>query len=210
MDTLWLDEPPDNKKPYDIALHTSKSNDWYTPEIYLKAARRVMGTIELDPASSSLANQLVKAEKYYTLETNGLDQDWRSRSLWLNPPYGRGELRTQGHVQIWIDRLISEYEQGNVQEAILLVNALTDRRWFDALWDYPICFVKTRISFLNPAHLDKQDTRPPHANAIIYFGKHENRFIEVFNQFGRIARAIAPIKPANNTLDLWTPTTVAS
>ena len=45
----------------------------YTPE-YIEAARIVLGSIDLDPASSDIANQLVRAKKYYTIADNGLNQ----------------------------------------------------------------------------------------------------------------------------------------
>ena len=53
-----------------------KSYEWYTPAKYLHAAREVMGAIDLDPASSTLANTVIQAETYYDEETNGLDKPW--------------------------------------------------------------------------------------------------------------------------------------
>jgi len=52
--------------------YNSGNNEWYTPGEYIKAAYRVMGVINLDPASSKLANATVKAGKYFTAEDNGL------------------------------------------------------------------------------------------------------------------------------------------
>lgn len=54
------------------ALLSSVSNEWYTPVLYVEAARRVMGSIDLDPASCPFANETVRASHYFTTDDNGL------------------------------------------------------------------------------------------------------------------------------------------
>ena len=49
-------------------------NEWYTPAEYIEAVRDVLKVIELDPASSSLANETVKAKRFYSKEDDGLNQ----------------------------------------------------------------------------------------------------------------------------------------
>jgi hypothetical protein len=44
----------------------SGENEWYTPANYIEASRMVMGSIDLDPASSETANRTVCATAYYT------------------------------------------------------------------------------------------------------------------------------------------------
>ncbi len=162
---------------------SSKSVEWYTPVEYIKAARNVMnGTIELDPASCEIANHIVQATRYYDVKMNGLLQSWQARSLWLNPPYGRGDAN-RSNQEIWTCKLIAEYEAGNVEEAILLVNAATDTGWFQRLWAYPICFVVYRINFYSPSG---ETGGPTHGSVFVYFGEHVERFREVFSQFGRV------------------------
>ena len=49
-------------------LKSSTSNEWYTPAQYIEAARLVMGSIDLDPASSALANETVKATEWWGVD----------------------------------------------------------------------------------------------------------------------------------------------
>ncbi len=165
------------------ALHSSASCEWYTPGIYVEAARALMGEITLDPASCELANQTVKAMTFYSREENGLAQPWSGR-VWLNPPYGRTDANASSQ-GAWAARLIEEYEARNVQEALLLVSAATSEKWFQPLWNYALCFVTPRINF------DVPPGAPPangsnHGSVIVYFGENHGAFAKIFGKFGRV------------------------
>jgi hypothetical protein len=98
------------------AMVASEHNEWYTPENYIKAAKALLGRIELDPASCEMANtKHIKADKFFTIEDDGLKKRW-SGKVWLNPPYGDVGPK-------FAAQLIQEYGAGHVTEAILLVNA---------------------------------------------------------------------------------------
>lgn len=160
------------------ALQMSESNEWYTPKQYVDAARFVMGAIDLDPASNPTANTVVQAARYYTIVDNGLQQEWRGR-VWLNPPYGRDG--GESNQAIWSARLIDEYRAGNVLQAVLLVNAVTDRAWFQPLWAFPICFTDHRIRFYD---VNGESGSPTHGNALVYLGDDCERFAQTFSAFG--------------------------
>ena len=170
------------------ALLSSDSNEWYTPKEHVEAARALMrGEIDLDPASNELANRVIKANKFYTIGDNGYNKAWYG-NVWLNPPYGRSaDDDNKSNQELWSAKLISEYKYGNVKEAVLLVNAVTDRRWFQPLWDYPICFTDHRIKFYSP---DTQAGQPTHGNALVYFGNNLTGFVKEFKKFGVIAKKL--------------------
>jgi len=161
-----------------VNLKGAVSTEWYTPAEYVDAAREVMGGIDLDPASSALANETVRATRFYDKTDNGLERDWAGR-VWLNPPYGKG-------TGLFVTKLTYEYEHGYgpVSAAILLINAYGfDTVWFQPLWSGLLCFTDHRISFTSP---QRGTGGPANANLFVYLGGDCHRFREVFGQFGHI------------------------
>lgn len=152
----------------------SITNEWYTPDRYLTAARLVLGGIDLDPASCEEANRTVGATTFYTKDDDGLAQQWHGR-VWLNPPYGRlaGDF---------VARLVDEHAAGNVTSAVILINAhCTDTRWFQPLWDHMLCFTDHRIDF--SAGTDDR-SGSTHGSVFAYLGPDRRLFADTFAQFG--------------------------
>jgi len=183
------DRPAEPAPPATHQLITqSKSNEWYTPAPIIEAARTLMGGIDIDPASCEYANRVVQATQFFNAEMDGLSEPWLTTDnaparVWLNPPYGRDE-DSESNQGVWSARLIEEVEAGHVREAVLLVNAVTDRTWFQPLWERPICFYGPgRIVFYNETVSKGQ---PTHGNALVYFGENVDQFVELFKGFGRI------------------------
>ena len=185
--------------------YMSKSNEWFTPSKYIEAARQVMGGIDLDPASCEQANQIVKATTYYTEQQNGLVWPWYGR-VWLNPPYGStlgipGRTGNQeGLTKPFVLKLIREYTQEHISQAILCVTTDTDAKWFIPLWEYTICFATHKVMFHRPG---QSNSGQFYGTCFVYFGSSKDKFTETFSQFGRIARAIDTPKPKPVNLDLW-------
>lgn len=170
-------------------LHSSESDDWFTPKKYIDSVRKVIGQIDLDPSSCEEANKTVMAINFFTIEDDGLYKRWYG-SVFMNPPYGfskdsRGkEFSNQ---ELWTAKLINEYEQKNVKEAICLVNSATDTKWFSKLWRYPICFLDHRIKFI-PGQNNNKKHGPTHGNVFVYFGKNMEEFRKEFSQYGIIVK----------------------
>jgi ParB family chromosome partitioning protein len=162
---------------------TSETAEWFTPGIYIEAARTVMGGIDLDPASCELANRTVRATKFFTAEYNGLTQEWHGQ-LFLNLPYRRDGIQGK-----FVDKLVREYRSGRWFQAIILIGNRTECAWFAPLWAYPLCFTNHRIAFISPA--GKKDS-PVNANVFVYLGSNPGKFREVFSQFGEIVVRMQP------------------
>ena len=153
-------------------------NEWYTPEEYLLAARDVLGDFDLDPASSHAAQQVVRANKFYTEQDDGLNHEWRGR-VWLNPPYA------QPHIENFMRKMVSEVTAGRVRAGIMLTHNYTDTEWFHvgAGACSAICFTRGRIKFYQPGG---ERGMPTQGQAFFYFGPDTERFREVFSSIGFI------------------------
>ncbi len=161
---------------------SNKENDWYTPPEYIEASRAVLGDIDLDPATSDFAQQTVKAKRYYTKADNSLDKPWHGK-VWMNPPYSMPEIKQ------FAEKIVQEFQDGRVSEAIVLTNNSSDTNWFHALLGTAgiACFPSSRVKFYNP---DSEVMATRQGQTLFYFGDNRERFSEVFSQFGAIVEKL--------------------
>jgi hypothetical protein len=149
------------------AMHSSKTDDHRTPADVIERVHRVLGEIDLDPASSPHANRVVCAAEIFTKEDDGLAQKWFGR-VFLNPP-GNGP----GASREWWRKLQAEWLAGRVTEGIFLAftmqilqNAQIEQPAGSLLpTDLPFCIPSKRISFytqerIECTHSDSREPRP--------------------------------------------------
>ena len=108
---------------------------WLTPPELLAK----LGKFDLDPCAP-LDRPWDTATNHFTIDDDGLKQDWQGR-VWLNPPYGRGMER-------WLEKLANHAGGG-----LALVFARTETKtFFDTVWGRAdaILFIKGRIRFHLP------------------------------------------------------------
>lgn len=166
------------EKAHNHRAQGSSENEWYTPIEYINMARAVMGSIDLDPASSEIANNAVMAATFFTKDDDGAAKNWHG-NVFLNPPYSQPEIYH------FAQAVVREYKSGRVNQCIVLTHNYTDTRWFHALASScsAICFTRGRIAFLSPEGIK---ACPTQGQAFFYFGKNVESFYENFHDAGFI------------------------
>jgi phage N-6-adenine-methyltransferase len=161
-----------------IADKMTGDEESYTPEQYLESARVVMGGIDLDPASNPMAQENVQADTYYTVDDDGLTQEWKGR-MWMNPPY------TARVINRFIEKAVDGYRNGDITQAIVLTNNNTDTSWFHigAQAAAAICFTAGRINFLKR---DGSTSSPTNGQLFFYFGNNGEEFRAEFSKYGLV------------------------
>ena len=131
--------------------------------------RNVLGEIDLDPASSHQANEVVKAKKYMT--RGALVQDWLTEpgKIYLNPPGGKISGKSQA--KLFWQKLMTYRDNGLLLEAIFLAFNLeamqnTQIGCERSICDFTICIPSQRIAFIDP--ITGVGAKPSHGNAIVY------------------------------------------
>jgi len=157
-------------------------NEWYTPEEYIETVREFLGGIDLDPASSEVAQKVVQAARFFTVQDNGLEKEWAARGVWLNPPYA------QPAISHFINKAVGEFNAGNFGEGVVLTHNYTDTAWFHlaATNCSAICFTRGRIGFLSP---EGKKAAPTQGQAFFYFGDRVDAFREAFEKTGFVVVA---------------------
>lgn len=187
------------------------SDECYTPKWFIESARAVLGRIDLDPCSCEAANTVVQATVYLDKDDDALDpRSWKQRyraayvdegtegllaggvpplKVFMNPPYGR----PAGGAGPYCDRLIAEWETGNVSEAIILLNVATATKWMQPLFRFPMCFITPRMRFStvgDDGELVSVGNSPRYDNVAVYLPRFDDpdvrRFYQEFSQHGNV------------------------
>ena len=180
------------------AQHRSETDEHYTPAKTVEAARRALGGgIDLDPASSRLANETVGASSFFVKNDNGLNELWNGRVL-LNPPGGR--LSNASSQKVWFCKLLCEYVMGRVVSAVYVGFSLEILQSAQNLpldlptpLDFPCCFPSARMAFDTPVNGRLvRGKSPTHANVIVFLPPKDDhvvgveRFVAAFSPLGRV------------------------
>lgn len=114
---------------------SSKTDLWGTPQTLFDTLQAEF-VFTLDVCANE---ENAKCERFHTLKTDGLRQDWAG-VCWMNPPYGR-------EIGKWVKKAYQSAEQGAT--VVCLLPARTDTIWWQtyASRATEIRFYKGRLKF---------------------------------------------------------------
>ena len=133
--------------------YSSKSNEWATPQYLFDKLDREF-SFTLDPCAT---DGNAKCDKYFTVDDDGLIQDWSNDIVFMNPPYGR-------EIKHWVKKAYEESLKGAT--VVCLIPARTDTiYWHDYIFGKAsdIRFLKGRLKF------GESKNSAPFPSAIIVF-----------------------------------------
>jgi hypothetical protein len=170
------------------------------------SAHALMGGIDLDVASSSLANEYVGAEHYFTPTDDGLNnQDWFGK-VYLFPPSGtyfwdkkndrwkmtRGSARSMvsSHA-VWFRRLFKAWYDNEIEQGLFFSNCPDMFRYEQKLFDFPVCILRTAPTLIKNSSegIAKHKTC---TSFLVYLqpkdscGEATQNFIDIYSEKGRV------------------------
>ena len=157
-------------------LFLSESDEWWTPPEVIALVLAAFPTIDLDPCSNPGPVRNVPAARHHDITDSGLDHGWRGR-VFVNPPYGDS-------LEHWAAKVA--LEAPSVSEAIMLVPARTETRWWHVIPADVVCFFKGRLRFRNG--VTGQTGPATFPSAALYVGPSPDRFARAFADAGLIYR----------------------
>ncbi|WP_454055613.1 DNA N-6-adenine-methyltransferase [Clostridium sp. Marseille-Q7071] len=119
-------------------MFSSKTDMWSTPQEFFNKLNEEF-KFNLDPCST---HENAKCKKHFTIVEDGLKQDWKGKTVFCNPLYGR-------EIKDWVKKCYEESLKPNTT-VVMLIPARTDTIYFHE-YIYKkakeIRFIKGRLKF---------------------------------------------------------------
>jgi len=170
------------------------------------AAHALLEGIDLDVASSKVANQYVEAKEFFTPSDDGLNaQQWYG-SVYLFPPSGTyfWERKTQrwkmtrstsptlvsSHA-VWFRKLYRSWLAQEIEQGLYFTNCPDMIRYEQKIFDFPICILRTAPTLLKNTS-DGVSKHKTCTSFLVYLPpvnsatEATERFIDIYSDKGRI------------------------
>lgn len=119
-------------------LFTSNTAEWATPQAFFDELDTEFN-FDLDPCST---DSNAKCKLHYTVDSDGLTQNWGGRRVFCNPPYGK-------EIGKWVRKCYEESQKPDTL-VVMLIPARTDTAYFhDYIYNKAreIRFIRGRLHF---------------------------------------------------------------
>ena len=118
-------------------MFSSKTDMWSTPQKFYDKLNDEFN-FTLDPCATE---DNAKCDNFFTVDDDGLKQDWSGNIVFCNPPYGRA-------IKDWIKKSYEESLKNNTT-VVMLIPSRTDTIYFhDFIYGKAeIRFIKGRLKF---------------------------------------------------------------
>ena len=170
------------------------------------SAHALLEGIELDVASSKIANKYVEADNFFTPSDDGLNAQQWFGSVYLFPPSGAyfwdkqndrwkmtrasSPTLTSSHA-VWFRKLYNSWLSRDIKQGLYFTNCPDMIRYEQKIFDFPICILRTAPLLLKNTStgIDKHKTC---TSFLVYLPPMDDpttlteKFIEIYSEKGRI------------------------
>lgn len=177
------------------------------PELVAATAAFFGGAIDLDPASSEVANSIVQADRFFTWRENGLIQPWKAKNIYLYPPrnvltgdeqpkntrlFTKISKFKKSAQRVWLEHCYQKWLRNEFGQAIIFLTSaevallVTQKIKFD----FPFCILSERPKLIKENSLELVKAKvfgflyylPPQLN----YEKSVKNFSEHYSNLGRV------------------------
>jgi hypothetical protein len=184
----------------------NENSELITSTDLVNSANALMEGIDLDVASSALANKYVGAKAFYTPSDDGLNvQPWYGK-VYLFPPSGcyfweeknqrwkmtrsSSNTLTSSHA-VWFRRLYREWMAGEIEQGLYFSNCPDMIRYEQKIFDLPLCILKIAPILLRRVN-DEVKNHKTCTSILVYLPPTSDtanaidRFVDIYSEKGRI------------------------
>jgi hypothetical protein len=182
--------------------------EWISNRDLVDSAHLLMGGIDLDPASSVMANKYVNADNFYTITDDGLNEKewfgkvylfppnrsyfWNTKAYRWKPTRGLSPTLISGHA-LWWETLKRKWLTGEVDQAVYFSNCPDMFQYCQDIFDHPVCILRTRPELVQHFLVnDKIKSRNTCMSFVVYLQPKTDtteatqNFIDIYGEKGRL------------------------
>ena len=170
------------------------------------SAHGLLGGIELDVASSKVANEYVEAQNFFTPSDDALNCQQLYGSVYLFPPSGayfwdkkndRWKMTRSSSPTlcsspaVWFRKLYRSWFAREIKQGLFFSNCPDMIRYEQKIFDFPVCILKTAPTLLK--HTSKGIDRHKTCTSLLVYlppmddsGNAVETFLDIYSEKGRI------------------------